>query len=156
CLRGVDAGAIPGTVSAQGWAPPRAPIANLDQLPLPAWDLVDIDQYRRAWVEAHGYFSLNLVASRGCPYRFNWCANAVFGDTYRYFSADRVAAELECVRDLFAPDEIWFADDIFGLSGKWTREFAACVEQRGLRIPFRIQSRCDLMLRDTVDALARA
>ncbi len=138
------------------YGPPRAPLADLDALPMPAWDLVDIDRYRSAWLDAHGYFSLNLAASRGCPYRCNWCAKPVHGDSYRQYSADRVAAEIECVQELFAPDQLWFADDIFGLSGKWTREFADCLEHRGVHIPFRMQSRCDLMTRDTVDALARA
>jgi anaerobic magnesium-protoporphyrin IX monomethyl ester cyclase len=138
------------------YGPPRAPIADLDELPMPAWDLLDVDTYRGAWLEAHGYFSMNLAASRGCPYRCNWCAKPVHGDSYRQYSPDRVAAEIECVQELFAPDQLWFADDIFGLSGKWTCEFAARVEHRGVRIPFRMQSRCDLMTRDTVDALARA
>jgi anaerobic magnesium-protoporphyrin IX monomethyl ester cyclase len=135
---------------------PRTPIAMLDELPPPAWDLVDVSSYRRAWLDAHGYFSLNLVSSRGCPYRCNWCAKPLYGDSYRHYSAARVAAEMECVKSQFAPDQIWFADDIFGLSARWTREFAACVEQRDAQIPFRMQSRCDLMTRDTVDALRRA
>jgi radical SAM superfamily enzyme YgiQ (UPF0313 family) len=63
---------------------------------------------------------------------------------------------MERVNALCRPDQIWFADDIFGLSAKWTREFAACVERRDARVPFRIQSRCDLMTRDTVEALRRA
>ncbi|MCU1339983.1 MAG: Radical domain protein [Bryobacterales bacterium] len=134
----------------------RAPIADLDELPMPAWDLVDIHAYRHAWTHAHGHFSLNLTASRGCPYHCNWCAKPVHGDAYRQQTPDRVAAEMECVHELFAPDQLWFADDIFGLSGRWTREFAACVERRGSRIPFRMQSRCDLMTRETVEALRRA
>jgi anaerobic magnesium-protoporphyrin IX monomethyl ester cyclase len=159
--RGPHAGA-PGSV---GWNPqdrcieygrPRATIMDLDELPMPAWDLLDIEAYRTAWTDAHGYFSLNLAASRGCPYRCNWCAKPVHGDIYRQHSPDRVAAEIERVQKLFAPDQLWFADDIFGLSGKWTREFAACVARRGARIPFRMQSRCDLMTRETVDALRRA
>jgi radical SAM superfamily enzyme YgiQ (UPF0313 family) len=55
-----------------------------------------------------------------------------------------------------APDHIWFADDIFALSAPWTREFAEEVERLGARIPFKMQSRCDLMTRDTVEALGRA
>jgi anaerobic magnesium-protoporphyrin IX monomethyl ester cyclase len=135
---------------------PRPEIADLDELPSPAWDLLDIEPYRRAWREAHGYFSMNLVASRGCPYRCNWCAKPLFGDRYRHYSAGRVAAEMECLKDLFQPDQLWFADDIFGLSAAWTSEFASRVEQRRAQIPFRMQSRCDLMTRDTVGALARA
>jgi anaerobic magnesium-protoporphyrin IX monomethyl ester cyclase len=135
---------------------PQLPIADLDALPSPAWDLLDIEPYRRAWKHAHGYFSMNLVGSRGCPYRCNWCAKPLYGDSYRHYSAGRVAAEMECVKELFQPDQLWFADDIFGLSAKWTREFASQVEQRRAHIPFRMQSRCDLMTRDTVAALARA
>lgn len=138
--------------------PAKAPatVADLDELPSPAWDLLDIEPFRRAWIEAHGYFSMNLVGSRGCPYRCNWCAKPLYGDNYRHHSADRVAAEMEFVKDRFQPDQLWFADDIFGLSAKWAREFASHVEQRRAQIPFRMQSRCDLMTRDTVEALARA
>jgi radical SAM superfamily enzyme YgiQ (UPF0313 family) len=128
----------------------------LDELPPPAWDMADISSYRRAWLDAHGYFSLNLVSSRGCPYHCNWCAKPLYGDSYRHYSASRVATDMEQVKHQFAPDQIWFADDIFGLSARWTREFAAHVEQRNAQIPFRMQSRCDLMTRDTVDALKRA
>lgn len=144
----------PEPVAGIAGGPPRAAIEDLDALPLPAWDLVDIGAYRRAWLEAHGYFSLNLVASRGCPFQCTWCAKPVHGDAYRTQSAARVASEIARVRDWFAPDAIWFADDIFGLSGRWTRELAARIE--GPRVPFKMQSRCDLMTRDTVEALARA
>src|ERR1700685_4023934 len=48
---------------------PRELRVDLATLPLPAWDLVDMDQYRQAWQKAHGYFSLNMVSSLGCPYR---------------------------------------------------------------------------------------
>jgi len=133
-----------------------APIHDLDRLPSPAWDLVDIDRYRQAWLDAHGYFSLNLVSSRGCPYRCNWCAKPLFGDAYRHYSPQRVAAELACLRDRFHPDCVWFGDDIFGLSAQWTREFASCMERKGARVPFRIQSRCNLMTAETADALRRA
>src|SRR5262249_41460687 len=111
---------VPGSIADAGCAAPREPIRDLDSLPLPAWDLVDIQPYREIWMAGRGYFSLNLVTSRGCPYRCNWCAKPLYGDTYRHYSPQRAAAELLRVRDLFGPDQIWFADDIFGLSAKWT------------------------------------
>ncbi|MDE3195681.1 MAG: radical SAM protein [Acidobacteriota bacterium] len=135
---------------------PRKPRRNLDELPLPAWDLVDIDRYRGAWNSAHGYFALNLAASRGCPFRCNWCAKPVYGDSFQTRSAASVAAEMLYLKRCFRPDRIWFADDIFALSGRWTLEFAEEVEARDARIPFRMQSRCDLMTRATVEALRRA
>jgi radical SAM superfamily enzyme YgiQ (UPF0313 family) len=56
----------------------------------------------------------------------------------------------------FHPDHIWFADDIFALSPAWAADFANAVESLDARIPFKMQSRCDLMTRDTVVSLKRA
>jgi radical SAM superfamily enzyme YgiQ (UPF0313 family) len=136
--------------------PQRPPLADLDTLPMPAWDLVDAAPYRAAWNTAHGYFSWNVVSSRGCPYRCNWCAKPIWGDSYHCRSAHLVAEEMREVKDRFAPDHIWFADDIFALSQQWTRQFADAVEALDARIPFKMQSRCDLMTRETVADLRRA
>jgi radical SAM superfamily enzyme YgiQ (UPF0313 family) len=128
----------------------------IDSLPDAAWDLVDIDEYRRAWQPVHGYFSINLVSSRGCPYRCNWCAKPVFGAAYSFRSPGRLALEMARVKNELGAEHVWFADDIFALSPQWTRAFADAVEQAGARLPFKMQSRCDLMTRDTVAALKRA
>ena len=136
--------------------PPRRLRTNLDALPLPARDLVDLEPYRDAWRSAHGYFSLNMVSSRGCPHRCNWCAKPIWGDNYHVRSAQLFAEELLCVKRRCRPDHIWFADDIFALSGQWTLQFADAVASLGARIPFKMQSRCDLMTRPTVGALAKA
>ena len=134
----------------------RKPIENLDTLPDAAWDLMDLEPYRAAWRGAHRYFSMNLVSSRGCPYRCNWCAKPVFGSDYRFRSPRRVAAEMLKLKRDYRADHIWFADDIFALSPSWTRGFAEAVDAMGAAIPFKMQSRCDLMTRDTVGALRRA
>jgi anaerobic magnesium-protoporphyrin IX monomethyl ester cyclase len=60
------------------------------------------------------------------------------------------------LKNAFNPDRVWFADDIFALSPRWTAEFAAAVEELGAHIPFKMQSRCDLMTRSAVAALKRA
>ena len=135
---------------------PRPPIQDLDLLPTPAWDLLDAEPYRRAWLSAHGYFSLNLVSSRGCPYRCNWCAKPIWSDQYRCRAARQVAADMLELKTRFRPDHLWFADDIFALSQQWTHEFRTAVEDLGASIPFKMQSRCDLMTRPTVDDLSRA
>ena len=135
---------------------PREVNNDLDSLPLPAWDLVDIDLYRQAWAGAHGFFQLNMASSRGCPYRCNWCAKPIYGQSWHSRAALSVAAELLFLKTTFAPDRIWFADDIFGLSPKWITQFADAVEKLNARIPFKMQSRCDLMTRNSVAALKRA
>ena len=148
--------AFPSTCSGVHYTPARALRTDLDSLPMPARDLVDIERYREQWVAAHGYFSLNLVSSRGCPHKCNWCAKPIWGDTYHVRSPRLVAEEMRCVKDRYQPDHIWFSDDIFALRGPWTLEFADAVTSLDAAIPFKMQSRCDLMTRDTVAALRRA
>jgi anaerobic magnesium-protoporphyrin IX monomethyl ester cyclase len=135
---------------------PRTVRTNLDSLPLPAWDLIDMVRYRQTWITAHGYFSLNIVSSRGCPYRCNWCAKPVYGQSYHCRGAHAVAEEVLCLKREFGADHIWFADDIFALSPSWTLAFADAMDELDAHIPFKMQSRCDLMTRDTVAALKRA
>jgi len=136
--------------------PQRAFIRDLDHLPFPSRDLVDTNQYRSAWKAAHGYFSLNIVASRGCPYRCNWCAKPIYGDSFSVRSAAAVAAEIRQLKCNFGADHLWFADDIFGLRPKWVRELAAEVEKLDAALPFKMQSRVDLMTPNNASALRRA
>lgn len=147
---------IRGLASPGGRTLPRQPMADPDVLPLPARDLIDIEQYRLAWLERHGYFSLNMATSRGCPYRCNWCAKPIYGQSYHCRSAKCVAEEMLGLKRTSKPDNIWFADDIFALSPRWTRDFAEAAGRLNASIPFRMQSRCDLMTRDTVSTLREA
>jgi radical SAM superfamily enzyme YgiQ (UPF0313 family) len=131
-------------------------MSDLDCLPPPAWDLVELDSYRDMWLQAHDYFSLNLVSSRGCPYQCNWCARPIHGTGYHSHSPKRVAEEMHFLKTELKADHVWFADDIFALSASWSRCLAEEVEKLGAQIDFKMQSRCDLMTRDTVSALRRA
>src|SRR6202789_4357397 len=93
---------------------PGAP-AVAAQVGLAAWDLVDMERYRAMWMKAHGYFSLNMAASRGCSFRCAWCAKPIWGNQYLQRQATEVAEEVAYLKRSFNPDHIWFADDIFGL-----------------------------------------
>jgi anaerobic magnesium-protoporphyrin IX monomethyl ester cyclase len=147
---------VQGRVNTKICGSPRTLSSDLDAFPPPAWDLIDIETYRKAWLSHHGYFSLNIASSRGCPYRCNWCAKPIYGQSYRCRSAAAVAAEMLHLKRTYNPDNIWFADDIFALSPRWTHEFADAVSKLDASIPFRMQSRCDLMTRETVVALREA
>lgn len=135
---------------------PRPAVRDLDALPLPAWDLVDAEAYRRAWTAAHGRLSWNVVTSRGCPYGCNWCAKPLFGRRYDQRSPRNAAAEIRRLRDTVAPDHLWFADDIFGLTAEWIQAFADEVTRLDARTPFMMQTRVNLMRPATVAALAAA
>ena len=121
-----------------------------------AWDLIDMDRYREVWLRAHGYFSLNMAASRGCPFRCAWCAKPIWGNQYLQRDAGVVGREMGYLRHAFGPDHIWFADDIFGFRVDWVREFAAASQQAGGAVPFTIQTRADLLSERMALALKEA
>ncbi len=134
----------------------RTLMRDLDHLPFPSRDLIDVAQYRDAWRSEHGYFSMNIVSSRGCPYRCNWCAKPIYGDSFTIRSAATVAEEMRQLKYDFGAEHLWFADDIFGLRPKWVRELAIEVERLDAAIPFKMQSRVDLMSAENVRSLRRA
>ncbi|MCB9453362.1 MAG: radical SAM protein [Anaerolineaceae bacterium] len=137
--------------------PPRPVIRDLDALPFPAWDLVNREQYRRVWVERHGYYSMNLVTTRGCPFHCNWCAKPIWGQKYSIRSPQNVVAEMAWLKANFQPDHIWFMDDIMGIQDRWIEAFADELDRTGAHIPFKSLNRVDLLLRGkTIPALARA
>jgi anaerobic magnesium-protoporphyrin IX monomethyl ester cyclase len=123
---------------------------------LPAWDLIDIEKYRRVWTRTHGYFSLNMAASRGCSFRCNWCAKPIWGNQYLQRPAREIAAEMLHLRRHYRPDHIWFADDIFGFKVDWVNEFAAALAEGGGGVPFTIQLRADLVSTRMAAALRNA
>jgi len=122
----------------------------------PAWDLLDIDRYRHLWLERHGYFSLNMAASRGCPFRCTWCAKPIWGNHYNQRSAEDMAAEMTYLKRTFQPDHIWMADDIFGFHVDWVTEFAEHLRVGDGSVPFTIQTRADLISERMADALKLA
>jgi radical SAM superfamily enzyme YgiQ (UPF0313 family) len=125
-------------------------------LPEPSRDLVDLEPYRSAWSAAHGYFSTSMVSSRGCPFRCNWCAKPISGNKFQLRDAADVAREMLALKTNAGVQHIWFGDDVFALNAAWVKEFAAEVDARNASIPFKIQSRADLLSEDTVRALKKA
>jgi anaerobic magnesium-protoporphyrin IX monomethyl ester cyclase len=137
--------------------PPRPVIRDLDTLPMPAWDLIDIAPYKKIWIKRHGYFALNIATTRGCPFKCNWCAKPIYGNRYNSRSPRPVVGEIEYLMKRFDVDYFWMADDIFGLKPGWVQEFNTLVRARGLRFRYKIQSRVDLLLQeDTIEALAQS
>lgn len=135
----------------------RPVLKDLDRLPLPAWDLIDIELYRETWLKHKGYFSLNMGTTRGCPFKCNWCAKPIYGNRYNSRSPENVVAEIKMLKERYQMDHIWFCDDIFGLKPGWVKEFAGLLHVENIKIRFKIQSRADLLSdEETVKALALA
>jgi anaerobic magnesium-protoporphyrin IX monomethyl ester cyclase len=135
----------------------REVLKDLDHLPSPAWDLIDVETYKKYWLQKNTYFALNAVTTRGCPYKCNWCAKPIYGNRYNSHTAERTVNELKILLENYHPEHIWFCDDIFGLKPGWLKNFSELVKSNDLKFKYKIQSRVDLLLEeDTVKYLAES
>ncbi len=157
---GTEAESIPGiaTLARDGsvrMGGARAAIRDLDSIPSPAWDLIDLNAYRRVWMRRHQDFALPVATSRGCPFHCNWCAKPIWGQRYHAMSPARAALEVASLKRLGAT-RVNVLDDIFGLKPGWMEEFAAALAGLNSVLPFRCLSRADLLTDRTVRALKSA
>lgn len=137
--------------------PRRSVLRELDSLPFPAWDIVDIEPYRQSWIKKIGYFSINMGTTRGCPFKCNWCAKPIYGNRYNSRSPKNVVTEIKLLKEQLKFDHIWFCDDIFGLKPGWVNEFANLIEVENIHIKYKIQARADLLLQENyIRDLARS
>ncbi len=135
--------------------PKRAVLHDLDELPLPAWDLIDMNSYKLIWLESGKPFTLNIATTRGCPYKCNWCAKPIYGNRYNSHSPEYIANHIQLLRETYGVRRFWMCDDIFGLKPNWVSEFGKQLKQRHLEIRYYIQSRVDLLLKENaIDDLA--
>jgi len=74
--------------------PPRPAITDLDSLPWPDRDVLQLEEYFDAWKSHHGESSVSLITARGCPFHCAWCSSEVFGHTHRQRSAKDVVDEM--------------------------------------------------------------
>src|SRR5450432_672011 len=135
----------------------RNVMKDLDALPFPAWDIIDMEPYRQSWLKHAGYFSMNMGTTRGCPFKCNWCAKPIYGNRYNTRSPQNVVDELKMLKEKYNFDHIWFCDDIFGLKPGWVKTFADIIEKEKLKFRFKMQGRVDLLLQENnIKDLARA
>ena len=77
----------------------RVALKNLDKLPQPAWDLIDINQYKKIWNSGKQEFTLNLATTRGCPFKCNWCAKPIYGNRYNSHSPKYIIEQIKYLKE---------------------------------------------------------
>jgi radical SAM superfamily enzyme YgiQ (UPF0313 family) len=138
---------------------PRRPfIQDLDALPFPAWDLVNLEPYwKRGSMASIGHRPyMAIFTSRGCPFRCSYCHN-LFGKQFRARSPASVVEEISRIgKSLGVRDIEWF-DDIANLDRKRMNGILEGLLQRDMhpRLSFPNALRTDLLGEDTVDLLKK-
>jgi radical SAM superfamily enzyme YgiQ (UPF0313 family) len=134
----------------------RRLIENLDDLPFPAYDLIDVERYLETWRVNNGYSSMHIMTSRGCPFDCQWCSHAVFGRSFRQRSVENVISQTRYLQRTYGPEHLAILDDTFALDKKWMETWCDEVSKQGLSIPFRCFSRVDTIDHDSLLKLKSA
>jgi len=134
----------------------RPLLKDTDEILFPNRDKIDIHKYLSVWKKHHGTNAININTQRGCPYTCKWCSTAVYGQTYRRRSVQKVCDELEEIIKKYKPDTFWFVDDVFTVSHKWLSEFAIEIENRKLNIKYECITRADRMSDAVIADLKRS
>ena len=124
---------------------PRPAITDLDGLPWPDRDALNLDEYFKAWKSHHGESSVSLITARGCPFHCAWCSSEVFGHTHRQRSPKDVVDEMLMLKERYNPDIMWISDDVLTINKRWTHEFVKEVTARNAQHPYECLSRVDLV-----------
>ncbi len=102
--------------------PSRPLIENLDELPYPAYDLVDMEQYLSPKKIGYRSFqdrAISMITSRGCPFNCCFCAvHLHMGQKFRAHSAEYVLDHIQYAVDKFKVRNIFFEDDNLTLDTK--------------------------------------
>ncbi len=139
-------------------------IENLDEIPYPAWDLIDLEKYfvagkvRRATnpIKAKKR-GISLFSTRGCPYRCTYCHN-IFGKKLRKRSVENVLGEIRWLVERFQVEDIEFLDDVFNLDRDRAKAICDGIIRAGwhLHLAFPNGLRADQMDKELVDKMRQA
>lgn len=121
--------------------PTRPFIANLDELPFPAWQFIEPQNYRLP-ITREPYLLVN--SGRGCPYPCNFCTAPVYnGKRVRSKSPQRTVDEMQWVHKNFGVNHIMFWSDGFTLDENFARETCEEILRRNFKINWIANSRVD-------------
>jgi radical SAM superfamily enzyme YgiQ (UPF0313 family) len=122
---------------------PEGPVLiDLDQLPMPAWDLLNLPRYWKIAEPHGGTFKpgntvryLSMQTSRGCPYRCSYCHISREGEAarLRVKGVDRVLKEISRIQELGA-EYLFFEDDSLLANRSRIFEIFSSLRKVGLKI----------------------
>jgi len=129
-------------------------VEDLDGLPYPAWDLVDLDNYRLPF---YGRRFLIISTIRGCPFRCSFCnAHVYYGSRARLRSVPSIVEEIEHCRRSYGIEDIFFWGDTFTLVREQIRSLCERIIDEGLGIRWVANSRVDTVDAEILGLMRRA
>lgn len=152
---------------------PRMPIKNLDYIPFPAWDLFPMDIYlknpvgapnKNKWIdgssEESNELTMNLFATRGCPYKCIYCYHDFMGQGYRSRSPENIIREIKYLYSKYKVKYFHFIDDEFVMKKDFVYEFCELLKafsnEIGQKITWGCAGRVNLMTEKLIATMVDA
>ncbi|MEX2680164.1 MAG: radical SAM protein [Candidatus Sigynarchaeota archaeon] len=127
-------------------------VENLDDLPIPAYDLLDMNQYVNNWFQmdivSPDLRGTNILVSRGCPFSCSFCQptlNKIFGKYIRYRSPKHVVAEIEFLKRAYKINAFILTDDTPTFDPKWMHAFVEELKEKKLDMVWGCNTRVGLL-----------
>lgn len=136
--------------------PPREPIYDIDSLPIPAYDLLDLNKfYESVFIR---FPAATMITSRGCPFNCIYCSypQTIYGHKHRAMSPERVLKEIRYLVNDLGVKEIRIDDDTFNINRKRVIEICKLLAKEKMDMVFSVQCRPQLMTDEEAKWLKRA
>ncbi len=134
--------------------PDRPFIENLDDLPFPAWHLLDREPYR---LPLKGRPFLMVAPLRGCPFHCSFCTcHTYYGARLRTRPVESVIAEIVHDQERFGISDFFFWAETFVVNKEYVRRLCRAMLERDVRVSWTANSRVDTVDEDLLSLMAEA
>ncbi len=135
----------------------RPPTMNLDRLPFPAWNLINLRRYTVSPVVKYvPGRTATMMTSRGCPFSCTFCDKGAYGTLWRARSPENVLEEIDLLHGKFHVRNIFFFDDIFTVRKDRVHRLCELLIKRGVPVTWSCQTRVDLVDPETLRIMRQA
>lgn len=131
---------------------PREPVPDLNTIPYPSLDLIDMDNYTKCWFQMDSVKKklkgVNILSSRGCPYNCSFCQptlRSIFGRVVRKRSAKNIIGELKKLKETYGIKAFSFLDETFVFDKPWVMKFCDLLIKEQLGLIWACNTRANLV-----------
>jgi len=128
-------------------------LSDVRTIPWPDRAIFDEKAYLARWLDSAKMTSVHIMGSRGCPFNCSFCDRTVTGRRVRYRDAEDVAAEMLFLEKRYAPDDIFYFDDLFTANKKRVIALCQTLQENPLRTPWSAQGRVDTVDEEMLEAM---
>ena len=154
-------GTIPGLIyrTPDGFQENLPVVLNneIEKLPFPARDLVDISVFKSHGQMRFGGLTGSMITSRGCPWNCTYCSSHItMGNKYRVLSAEYVLSEIEELYHKYNVRNLVFWDDLLTFKHDRLIEICEGIIDRKLKIAWFCMSRTDRITLEVAKTMKKA